>query len=87
MSNSLQVILAPEQLAELADLIAAKLGETRYSKNAPLSINDAAKRLNVSRETIRLRIQAGMIRTIDGLTPRRIAQEEIDRILTSHPTE
>jgi excisionase family DNA binding protein len=87
MSASLQVILAPEQLAELADMIAAKMGEARFSKTAPLTVKEAAQALGVGTDSIRSRIKAGIIRTVPDIGITRVPRSEIDRLLNSHPNE
>ena len=87
MSATLEVKLSDEQLDLLADRIAAKMSASAPQRNAPLSMAEAAKRLGVSRETVRLRVKAGLIRAVENLNPVRISQFEIDRLLNPSTPE
>jgi hypothetical protein len=82
VSASLEVRLSDAQLEVLAERIAVKMGEVSGPKRkAPLSVREAALALNMSQDTVRSRIKAGLIRTVDdleGLT--RIPQAEIQRL-------
>lgn len=75
--NSLQVILAPEQLAELADMIAAKIAKPR-----PLTYVEAAKLLGVSHRTIETMVADGRIQRVPNIHRQLIPQSEIDRIIS-----
>ena len=87
MSAILEVKLSDEQLDLLADRIAAKMGEARFSKTAPLTVKEAAQALGVGTDSIRSRIKAGIIRTVPDIGITRVPRSEIDRLLNSHPTE
>ena len=87
MSATLEVKLSEEQLDLLADRIAAKMGEARFSKTAPLSVKEAAQALGVGTDSIRTRIKAGIIRVVPDIGIIRVPQAETDRLLNSHPNE
>lgn len=73
----LEVRLQPDQLQQLACMIAA---EMRSSGDGPVKISEAAEILRRSPDTIRRRIKAGQIKTVPhhpGLIPRN----EINRLL------
>ena len=81
MSATLEVKLSEEQLELLAERIAVKMGEATPKRKAPLSVREAALALNMSQDSVRSRIKAGLIRTVpdmEGLT--RIPQAEIQRL-------
>lgn len=81
--DSLKLDLSEATLERLASMIAAKLQASQVgSDRRPLTVKEAAKALNVSYDTMNVRIKSGLIRTIDGLGCRRIARAEIDRLLT-----
>lgn len=80
MSSFLEVRLADDQLDALADRIARKMAKGQ-TLNKPLSISDAAKALGVSDATVRRRIEAGLIRTVQGIGVPRVSQAEIRRLL------
>lgn len=81
MSATLEVKLSEEQLEMLAERIAVKMGEAAPKRKAPLSVKEAALALNMSQDSVRSRIKAGLIRTVDdleGIT--RVPQAEIQRL-------
>lgn len=75
--SSLQVILAPEQLAELADMIAERL-----TSPAPVTFAEAAKILGLSERTIDRMTEDGTLKRIPGTHRRLIPQSEIKRLTT-----
>lgn len=81
MSATLEVRLSDEQLEALAERIAVKMGEAAPKRSAPLSVKEAAAALNISQDSVRNRMKAGLIRKapdMEGLT--RIPQSEIQRL-------
>lgn len=77
--TALTVKLEPDQLRELAVLVAAELRGTA-GDGSPLTVQQAARRLNLSTDTVRRRIEAGQIRTIPLSKPIRIPADEITRL-------
>jgi len=81
---TLTLQLTPDQLNELADAVARKLGSAAAEKSQDaLTVAEAAKRLGVSRLTIYRRTQAGLIPTIPNLGVIRIPASVIDRMTQS----
>lgn len=73
----LEVRLQPDQLQQLARMIAA---EMQTGSDRPARISEAAQILGRSSDTIRRRIKAGQIKTVPdhpGLIPR----SELNRLL------
>jgi len=66
--NGLQVILAPEQLEQLADMIAERVSP---QKRKPFTLAEAATAIGLSRQTIRNLIEAGKLAKVPG-TGRRV---------------
>ena len=85
MSAFLEVKLSDEQLDLLAERIAVKMADMapKPKPNAPLSMEQAAKLLKVSRETVRTRIRSGMIRPLPGFGMIRISPAEIERLINA----
>jgi hypothetical protein len=73
-----EVTLSPEQLKELAVLIASESGQSNSAYRAPLPLAVAAKELGRSERTIRRRIAAGLIQTVKG-DKNMIPRSEIER--------
>ena len=81
MTATLEVKLSEEQLELLAERIAVKMGEAMPKRKAPLSVREAALALNMSQDSVRSRIKAGLIRTVEDLEGmKRIPQTEIQRL-------
>jgi hypothetical protein len=72
--------LTAEQLDALADAVAARLAPASQGKVA-LSVADAAKATGLAKNTIRRRIEAGLIPTVPGLSPVRIPSDFIARMM------
>jgi excisionase family DNA binding protein len=75
----LQITLSPEQLAELADQIAAKLRAT--TRREPYTVDEAAQALNVSPQSIRRQIDAGTIATVPNVGRKLIPAATVGRML------
>lgn len=75
--NTLQVILAPEQLAELADMIVARMGA---KPKAALTLHEAAAELQLSTCSIRRMIHDGTLKRVPGISKILIPTSEINRI-------
>lgn len=81
MSATLKVELSEDQLAALADLVAARIGGAEAPAGRKLlSFPEAAKELGVSSATIRRRVDAGIIATVPGFSD-KISPRELDRLL------
>lgn len=72
--NGLQVILAPEQLEQLADMIAERVSP---QKRKPFTLPEAAQAIDLSRQTIRNLIEAGKLAKVPG-TGRRVLIPRIE---------
>jgi hypothetical protein len=72
--------LTKEQLDALAEAVAARLAPAATGKVA-LSVVDAAKATGLSKNTIRRRIEAGLIPTVPGFSPVRIPCDFIARMM------
>ncbi len=79
--NGLQVILAPEQLEQLAEMIASKMGDSRGKKDT-YSASEVAAKLGVSKDTILRRVKAGTYKQVPGTGTCRISHAELTRILS-----
>ena len=64
---TLEIELSDAQLAKIADMVAKKLAAVPSLPKASYTVEEAAKRLNVSGRTIRDRIKAGTIPHIPGI--------------------
>jgi DNA-binding GntR family transcriptional regulator len=78
---TLTLTLTPEQLDQLAERVAAKMAPPVSGR--PLSLNEAARELGVSRETIRLAVHAGKVKRVPNITAIRIPAAEIQRMKTA----
>ena len=82
MSISITITLTDEQLDEIANRVAAKLG--KFTED-PLTKQEAARALRVSVKTIERRIEAGVIRTVPDIGVVRIPVPEIERLRRGGP--
>lgn len=79
MSGSLTVLFTDEQLDELADRIAKRIGAAA----ATVSVTEAAKMIGRSPKTVSRLAKAGLLRPISGLPRTRFTRDEINRFLNS----
>ena len=81
MSVIVEMRLPPDQLEELADMIAVKMGDSRGKKDT-YSASEVAARLGVSKDTILRRVKAGTYKKVPGTGTCRISHAELTRILS-----
>lgn len=73
-----QFELTDEQIEAIAAVVAKKVGP--QTSGRPLSMTEAAKELNVSRETIRLAVHAGKMKRVPNISAIRIPAAEVERM-------
>ena len=73
----IEITLTDEQVETIAAMVAQKLRPGKL----PLSTTEAGKRLGVSRDTVKRRVQAGIYPRVKGLSQIRIPAAFIDKLL------
>jgi excisionase family DNA binding protein len=78
MPISITLTLTDEQIAQIAAAVRQMNGPQATGR--PMSMSEAAKELNVSRETIRLAVHAGKMKRVPGISAIRIPAAEVERM-------
>jgi len=79
--NSLFLELTDGQLTMLADEVAKRL-QKKPGPDQPFTVEEFAKKLRVSRDTVYNRIKTGEIRCVPGMRNKLIYATELARLLT-----
>lgn len=76
--------LTEEQVGSILDALASRIGPQVGNRDA-YSVDEVAKRLDVSKATIIRRIHAGIIPTLPGISPMRIPADFVSRMMNQTP--
>lgn len=75
--------LDPDQLAELAKMVAIEIRSiTPASGASAYSVNEVARILGVTAETVRRRVKAGILPSISGMGAVRISAAHVERLIS-----
>jgi excisionase family DNA binding protein len=75
-----EVRLPEDQLVKLASLIASKTGGRGAESDRPYTVEEAARALGLSGDTIRRRVKAGLLPKVPNMGRTLIPACEIDRL-------
>lgn len=77
---TIPINLTDEQVDTITEALAARIGPAVGKRDA-YSVDEVAKRLDVSKATIIRRIHAGIIPTLPGISPMRIPADFVSRMM------